>query len=795
MSAKGESARVLPARRIGWLSSARGRSAALFVAAVALWAAVLPRMRVDMSIAHFLPDSQDPRAAGLLRALAESELASMTIIHVFVKDGRAPADEGALVPVTKTLMASLRALPTTREVRSGLDESGERGTFEFLSSYPPSAFLPESAFTEGAIDARVAKLKTDLAGPLGPLVRLGAPRDPLEATFDLLRTLRGEQGRNVSTRDGVLVTNDGAHAFVFLTPNGNAFDATLQRASLAGIERAFAESGAPAGLGLEIAGVCRYAVESEQQIRGDIQRIGTLSTLGVLLLFAFAFRSLRMLLLGLVPLLFGTMVATLGTFLFFDSIHGLTLVFGTSLLGVGIDYAEHYYAHFALEPEVGAIAMMRRVWPGLVMGALTTIVGLAGLAWADFPGAIQMAVFSTLAVAGALLGTRWLLPAWMPVGYVRPAMLGRVEQAFSRALGVLGRFRRWPWIPLAVTLVASVGLLRVSFIDDLAALLDVDPALTATDARVQSLLTQDDPGRFAVVTAPDDERLLESLDVVEGELSAAEGAGLLGHFMPLGALLRSPRAQAASHDLAVKTLPAVHDALARAGFRQEAFAAYDEAILRPAKATVTLADALRSPLGPLLRPLSFDLGRDRAFVLPLGGVRSIAELRKAVPHAFIADEPSLLAETYGHVRARVMSLVGLGLVFVFSLLLVRYRSPKLAAAAMIPAVLAAVATSATFGWIGTPLNIFHAIGLALVLSMGVDYGIFVVEGRASREDAARSLVSVLTATVTTILSFGMLAISANPALRSLGATIALGMTFSFALSPSALLGSLGKERA
>ena len=140
-----------------------------------------------------------------------------------------------------------------------------------------------------------------------------------------------------------------------------------------------------------------------------------------------------------------------------------------------------------------------------------------------------------------------------------------------------------------------------------------------------------------------------------------------------------------------------------------------------------------------------------------------------------------------------MSLIALGLVFVLALLLWRYRNLKLAGAAMVPAILSAIVTTATFGWMGSPLNIFHAIGLALVLSMGVDYGIFVVEGRGSRTDAARSLVSVLTATVTTILSFGMLAISSNPALRSLGGTIALGMTLAFVLSPSALIGSLHRH--
>ena len=771
-----------------FVASARARSAALFALVLVLWIAVLPRMRVDMSVAHFLPEGQEKHAAGLLRRLAESELSSVTVIDV------SGADEDALVAATQRLLPSLRALPTTREARSGFDAGAQEALASLLASYPPSAFLTPDAFEGPAIYARITELKDELGGPLGPVVRLAAPRDPLGATIHLLRLLREEQGLSTMARDGVLLTSDGTHAFVFLTPNGNAFDAELQRASLAGIEQAFAATRAP-GMRLETAGVGRFTIQSEQQIRGDIQRIGTLSTLGVLVLFAVAFRSLRMLLLGLVPLLFGTMVATLASYFIFGSVHGLTLAFGTSLLGVGVDYAEHYYAHFALEPAVGAVAMMRRVWPGLLMGALTTVVGLAGLAWADFPGAMQMAVFSSVAVLGALVGTRLLLPPWMPLGYSRPAMLFRVETAFGRVLLVLGRFRRWPLVPLVVTAAVAVGLVRVSFIDDMNALLDIDPQLSAEDERVRGRLTEADPGRFAVVIGEDEEKAADDLGHAEEELLAAQRAGALTHFMPLGALIRSGAAQRATRALAIERLPEVRAALAKSGFRPETFAPYEEALRHPNKEILTLADVLASPVGALVRPLSLTLGSQRAFILPLGGVRKVTELRALVPHALIIDEASLLAETYGHVRARVMSLVGLGLVFVFALLFWRYRNGKLASAAMLPAVLAAIATTAILGWMGTPLNIFHAIGLALVLSMGVDYGIFVVEGRASRTDAARSLVSVLTATVTTILSFGMLAVSSNPALRSLGTTIALGMTLAFVLSPSALLWSLTDEAA
>mgnify|MGYP003346717626 CR=1 FL=1 len=66
-------------------------------------------------------------------------------------------------------------------------------------------------------------------------------------------------------------------------------------------------------------------------------------------------------------------------------------------LGVGIDYAEHYFTHYVLDAHGGdrkSVRVMRAIWPGLWMGAATTIAGFAGLGWADFPGAIEMAVFA-----------------------------------------------------------------------------------------------------------------------------------------------------------------------------------------------------------------------------------------------------------------------------------------------------------------------------------------------------------------------------------------------------------------
>ncbi len=757
----------------------------LFVTVLAAWAWVLPRLRVDMSIAHFLPrtDAAAPQLAGLLRALAEGELAATTVIDIGSDSGAA---QDSIVETATKLQVRLRSSPTTRRVRSGIDENEQHALADFMLRYPAASLLPKAEFEPPELRRRVESLKEELAGPLGPVVRSLAPRDPLGAQLGLLRALENADGAGLRSRDGILLSHDGSHGFLFLTPEGNAFDADLQRRILSDIQRGFEEVRTTPTLRLELGGVARYAIHSEEHIRGDIERIGTLSTLGILALFFAMFRSARMLLLGLVPLVFGTMLATLGSYAIFGSVHGLTLAFGASLLGVGIDYAEHYFTHFALEPELGAQRVMRHVWPGLWMGALTTIAGLSGLAFADFPGAIEMAVFASLAVFGAIVGTRVLLPPWMPERYRTPALAAKLARVADVVVRFFRARSRWAFLPIVVTIVFGAGIARTRFIDDMSGLLAMDPNVAAEDERVRKRVTRADPGRFAVVMGDDESQALDRLSLAHAELESAKRAGILGHFVPLGAILRSPGAQADSVEAAKASLDVLKRALTEEGFRPELFAPYEAALGEDAP-PMTLAALQDSPLGSLVRPLTPRIGSQQAILVPLGGVRSLEALRAHIPHATILDERSLLDDTYGHVRKRVALLLVLGLAFVLVLLVVRYRSLRLAAAALLPAVAAAITTVACLAWLAIPLSVMHVMALSLVLSMGVDYGIFVVEGRASPETGAPSIVGILTATVTTLLSFGLLALSQNPALRAIGMTTAIGMTAAFLLSPAALV--------
>jgi predicted exporter len=105
-------------------------------------------------------------------------------------------------------------------------------------------------------------------------------------------------------------------------------------------------------------------------------------------------------------------------------------------------------------------------------------------------------------------------------------------------------------------------------------------------------------------------------------------------------------------------------------------------------------------------------------------------------------------------------------------------------AVTLPVLLAVGVTLAVFGYAGVPLNLFNWLALMLVLGVGANYAVFLREGCA-RADADLGAVwtGVLLSAATTLLSFGMLGMSAMPALRSFGATLALGIAVSVLLAP------------
>jgi predicted exporter len=226
--------------------------------------------------------------------------------------------------------------------------------------------------------------------------------------------------------------------------------------------------------------------------------------------------------------------------------------------------------------------------------------------------------------------------------------------------------------------------------------------------------------------------------------------------------------------------------LAAQGFVADAFAPFAAALEGP-PVLLSPEQVLGSPLAYFVASSRARLGGHVAYLTPVtgGDGKALASLLAGLDGVYYVDQEALFSAAYAGFRERALSLLGWGLGLVLLCLLVRYRRPLGALLGLLPAVLGAGAALGLLGLLGVEVSFMNVIALLLVVSMGVDYGIYSLEG--GDDEAATTLGSVSLAALTTVLSFGALGLSDNPALASIGITVGLGLLFCVLTSPLVLV--------
>lgn len=772
--------------------------ACLGVTAVLGWLS-FDGLRVRNEIADFMPNTEERELADIAREVTDSELSRTIVLNV------GPGEASDVAAAAGELDAALARVPGVAWTRSGPPEGIEQAMYElyFARRY---AFLAESpdavsaALSDEALATRAAALRHALTGPMAILVRRIAPQDPLLAFPSLLQRAEDANAGGPEVVDDRFVTSEdadprGRWGVVLLSTRGSVFSADAQEPVLLAIDAAFAgvRQSHP-GLRLEQAGVQRFAVRTERALRADTQRISTLSTVGIVVLFVLLFRGPRYLVLGAIPLAVGTVLATGVCRLVFGSVHGITLAFGSSMLGVGIDFVAHYANHHVLHPEGTPEQTMKKLWPGLALGASTTIAGLFGLGWTSFPGMRELALFAGLGVLGSLLATRWLVPPFVPPD-ARPTRLHRWLADRCEAIWRKTKDRRSLAIaiPAVALSVCALGLSRVHFLDDLRALNPADPAMLAEDRDVRSRVAQGEAGRFVIAYGDDDEAALAANDRAYAALLAAREAGEVRRFRSAHPFLPCARAQR-EVDAAVRARAGLADAtlvaLEAAGFVRAMFEPFAASLAAGPPAPLTYEELEASPAVDVVRPYRIHAHGRVAYLSFVEGVvdpEALATRLARVEGARYFDQRRFLESAYRVFREHTMQLVLAGLVVVLGLCWLRYRRLSLALAAVGPAILASATSLAIVSLAGQPLSLMHLIACMLVLSMAEDYAVFLLEVRDEEDAPGLTLVGLATACATTVLSFGLLALSEHPALRALGQVTSIGVLLSMLMAPLALL--------
>ena len=537
------------------------------------------------------------------------------------------------------------------------------------------------------------------------------------------------------------------------------------------------------GCSLQATGAPLFADAARGEAQAETLWLSAASMLLIMVLIAYVFRSLAPHVLAALQLVASVLAACAAVILCFGSIQILTLVFGTTLLGIAIDYALLYFAEYWFGDKDPA-KVMPAVRPGLYMGLLTGVAAFAFLLLAGFPALMQIAVFS---IAG-LLEAALVVVLIFPVTLTTPS---KVEAHPTvdwprRFISVACRPSRWRYLLPALALLLCIpGWLRLSTSDDVRDLQQLPPELVQTDAQIRATLGQIPPPGFFLVTGTDLDQALTREEALfarlEGPLPDATPLGL-SRFLPSTA---EQRASLAAWDQVFQDPAGLRKALGQLGL-PAVLADRMQTSWRGSDRTPLSADALFAA-APDFKRFVIPTDDGVALLSTVTGKRDIdaavlAEAAAAVPGVSFENPLARIAATFHRIRVRTTWLVVIGYLLISTLLVWRYGRRE-AARMLYPPLLAMGVTLGALGWFGSPVNLFVVVALILILGLGRDYTVFLREGGATRRSPA---LAVTLSALTMLCSFGLLALSQIPALHTFGLATLVGILASYVSAPLSL---------
>ncbi|KAB0474172.1 MMPL family transporter [Ralstonia insidiosa] len=793
----------------------------LWLLGLLLCAIVIGRTSFTADLSAFLPRSPSAEQRVLVDQLREGLVSRLILIGIEGGGGDDAATTRAAL--SRQLAATLRADAQFSAINNGEPVSEARDRqFVFEHRYVLSPAVTPQRFSAEGLHQALGDSLDLLASSAGLVAKNMLPHDPTGEVAALVSQLDSTALPSLS--NGVWASRDGKRAVLVAQTSAAGSDTDAQARAIDTVRRAFdaAVRATPnaASAKLLMTGPGVFSVDTRDTIKHDVERLSALSLVLIVALLLTVYRSPRTLVLGLLPVLSGVAAGVAAVSIGFGTVHGLTLGFGTTLIGEAVDYSIYLFVQSAgthtVRPADSLRAWIATYWPTIRLGVLTSVCGFASMLFSGFPGLVQLGLYSIVGLVTAAMVTRYVLPH-LRGAHVEIRDVAKLGAWLARATQAAPRLR-WTLVLTLVGACAALALHRDGLWSrELAALSPVPAHSQALDASLRADVGAPDVRYLVVIPGASEQAALQGAEKVAAQLQPLVDTGALAGFenparyLPSDATQRARLASLPPADVLTERMrAAVEDQPIRVKpelftpFIADVAAARAQPLLRRADlqgtsmalavdALLTERDGQWSAMLPLRAP-SIDKASTQTANPPS---LNAAAIRTAVEHAnlpgaLFVDLKAEADRLYVNYVREDIRLALAGFVAIALLLWVALRSAQRTLRALAPLVAAVLVVTAGFALASVQLTILHLVGMLLIVAVGSNYALFFNQRTGTSQPsqpAAQTLVSLLVANLATVAGFGLLAFSRVPMLETFGLTVGpgamLALVFAAILAPKA----------
>lgn len=557
--------------------------------------------------------------------------------------------------------------------------------------------------------------------------------DPFLTLSKFIINLQQPNQSNWKLRDGFLWQNKNNSHYFMISVNTDNTNGANTATQVKLLQKTLLHKQS-ASIKIHISGVPIHTADMVQKSKIQLGILSVLAILIAMILNYLLFRRIFTLIPVLSSLFVGFLCGTIALFLCFSAPHILTFVFGTSLIGLGIDYAFHFMTLAGLNKK-------NTVHKNITNSLITTTVCFLPLLFSNISLLQQISVFTIVGLIAIYFGLSLFLPKHLNIE-IKPMI----------RINPVSRKR-------TVILIATLGIISLiilpfaKFENNMNQIYRADEKILAEDVFFQQL-NKSDKSFVLMVRGKTIQQVLETEENIKSNV---------GDFLSLSSIVPSFSKQMQNYEL-IKNLYKKESGYLKNKLQLRNLPQFVDT--KPITVNSIKSDFINTWLDKLII-------KDNDYIYSIAQINS----RPAIlpDNAYVVSPSQILTQRIAKYTSETYKLLIVCGLCLFGILTLIYR--KRAIVYLIPSTLGILMTLAILTVMGQPITFFHLLGFFIVIGLGLDYTIFHINSHDNYE-----MRPVFYSFLTSFAGFGLLAFTSFFLIKSMGTTLALGLGLSYLIS-------------
>ena len=514
-----------------------------------------------------------------------------------------------------------------------------------------------------------------------------------------------------------------------------------------------------------ISGVPIHAYYSQKSAQKEITIISAVSLIFICLIFLFIFKSVKPYIISMISIAVSSATSFFLLSILLDSIHIFAFVFGTSLIGVSLDYSIHFITEWYNEKDKKEV--LRKILPSMSLSFMTTIASYFALSLTSLSLLKQTALFSIFGLASSFLTVIIIYPIIFKNynRFLRENILNKTKNILSGYVDFLNiKFVLFLTIFVILISIINIPKLKVNFSSN--QLYNPPDFLTYNETEIYKRLNSSLSRNIIISRGNSLTEALENEETLENYFT---------NYIALSKIFYSKSRQRENIKLVEDNLmPLLKKQTEDLGFDNEIYNKIKSEFESVKNEFLNIEDLIES------------MDELKKLIVKNNGKYFIISTTDETETKIIENENIKIFNINFEINealdktARTAIKTALISYIIIFLFMIIFLSKKHAIAIMIIQIISILVNLSVHSIFNFSVNIFSVFALILSIGISIDYCIFFSKSKAKKEV---TFLSIFLAMITTALSFGTLSFSGFIPVKSFGLFLFIGILVTFLLSP------------